>query len=216
MGKSSLCYQSHQNDQLKDIRLTKSIRIVPYRTQFLSIPVPQKPGETLLVHSQPKINPGVLPFLTKVDESSNIYLPFMNNTKGVKEVKQETLLCTFDSLNFETVNDIQTPFERPPLDIHNDFLPKNDQVPPKESSSRTERLTELIKQQQWNHLTREQKSELKSAILDKHKLFIIDKRESDLMKEPPAKINVADPQPSRGPRYRYPEEASSHPAPVRS
>ncbi len=27
------------------------------------------------------------------------------------------------------------------------------------------------------------------------------------MKGPPAKINVADPQPSRGPRYRYPEEA---------
>ncbi len=27
------------------------------------------------------------------------------------------------------------------------------------------------------------------------------------MKRPPAKINVADPQPSRGPRYRYPEEA---------
>ncbi len=28
-----------------------------------------------------------------------------------------------------------------------------------------------------------------------------------ITKEPPAKINVADPQPSRGPRYRYPEEA---------
>ncbi len=29
------------------------------------------------------------------------------------------------------------------------------------------------------------------------------------MKGPPAKINVADPQPSRGPRYRYPEEAKN-------
>ncbi len=27
------------------------------------------------------------------------------------------------------------------------------------------------------------------------------------MKGPPAKINVADPKPSRSPRYRYPEEA---------
>ncbi len=27
------------------------------------------------------------------------------------------------------------------------------------------------------------------------------------MKGPPAKINVADPQPSCGPRYRYPEGA---------
>ncbi len=60
-------------------------------------------------HSQPKINPDSLLFLTKVDDSNDIYLPFMNNTKGVKEVKQGTLLGTFESLNFETVNVIQTP-----------------------------------------------------------------------------------------------------------
>ncbi len=62
-----------QSDQLKDIRLSKSIRIELYQTQFLPIPVPKKPGETLLVHSQPKINPDSLPFLTKVDESNNFY-----------------------------------------------------------------------------------------------------------------------------------------------
>ncbi len=64
----------------------------PYQTQFLPIPVPKNPGETLLVHSQPKINPDSLPFLTKVEDSSNIYLPFINNTKGVEEAKQATLL----------------------------------------------------------------------------------------------------------------------------
>ncbi len=148
-----------------------------------------------------------MPFLTKVDDSSNIYLPFINNTKGVKEVKQGTLLGTFESLNFETVNAIHTPSERPPLEIHNDLLPKNYQLQTKENSSRTESLTELIRQQKWNHLTCEQKAELKSAILDNHELFILDKSELGLMKGPPAKNNVADPQPSRGPRYRYPEEA---------
>ncbi len=54
-----------QKDQLKNIRFTKFLRIEPYQTQFLPIPVPKKPGETLLVHSQPKINPNNLPFLTK-------------------------------------------------------------------------------------------------------------------------------------------------------
>ncbi len=62
----------------------------PYQTQFLPIPVPKNPGETLLVQAQPKISPDSLPFLTKVDDSNNIYLPFINNTKGVKEVKQGT------------------------------------------------------------------------------------------------------------------------------
>ncbi len=197
----------NHSDQVKDIRLTKSIRIEPYQTQFLPILVPENPGETLLVHSQPKINPDSLPFLTKVDDSSNIYLPFINNTKGVKKVKQGTLLGIFESLSFETVSAIQAPSECPPLEIHNNLLPKNDEVQTKENCSRAERFTELIRQQKWNHLTREQKAELKSAILDNHELFILDKSELRLMKGPPAKINVADPQPSRGPKYRYPEEA---------
>ncbi len=181
----------------------------PYQTQFLPIPVSKNPGETLLVHSQPKINTDNLPFPTKVDDSSNIYSPYINNTKGVKEVKQGTLLGTLESLNFETVNAIHTPSEHPPLEIHNDLLPKNDQVPTEENSSRTEHLIELIiiRQQKWNHLTHEQKAELKSAILENHELFILEKSELGLIKGPPEKINVADPQPSRGPKYRYPEEA---------
>ncbi len=85
----------------------------------------------MLVHSQHNINPDSLPFLTKVDENTIIYLPFMNDTKVVKEVKQGTLLGTFVSLNFETVNAIQTPSESPLLEIHNDLLPNNDHVPPK-------------------------------------------------------------------------------------
>ncbi len=56
---------------------------------------------------------------------------------------------------------------------------------------------------------KEQKPELKAAILENHELFILDKNKLGLMKGPPSNINVADPQPSRGPRYRYPEEAKS-------
>ncbi len=141
------------------IRLTKSIRIELYQTQSLPIPVPTNQEENLLVHSQLKINPNSLPFLTKVDDSYNIYLQFMNNTKGVKEVKQETLLWTFESLNFETINAIKTPSERPPLEINKYLLPKNYQVQTKENYSKTERLTELIRQQQLNHLTNEQKAD---------------------------------------------------------
>ncbi len=114
---------------------------------------------------------------------------------------------TIERLNIETVNAIQNPSERPLLEIHNDLLPKKYQLPTEENSSRTERFTELVRQQKWNHLTREQKAELKSAILENHELFILDKSELGLMKGPPAKINVADPQPSHGPRYHYPEEA---------
>ncbi len=53
----------------------------------------------------------------------------------------------------------------PLLEIHNDLPPKNDQVQTKENSSRTERLTELIRQQQWDRLTREQKSRIEISHL---------------------------------------------------
>ncbi len=39
----------NQSDQVKDIRLTKSIRMESYQTQFLPIPVSKNPGEILLV-----------------------------------------------------------------------------------------------------------------------------------------------------------------------
>ncbi len=45
----------NQSDQVKDIRLTKYIRMEPYQTQFLPIPVPKNPEETLLVQAQSKI-----------------------------------------------------------------------------------------------------------------------------------------------------------------
>ncbi len=134
------------------------------------------------------MSPDSLPFLTKVDDNNHIYLPFINNTKGVKEVKQGTFLGTFESLNFETVKAIHTPPERPSLVIHNYLLPKNDDVPTKENSSRTKRLTELIRKQKWTHLTCEQKADLKSAILDNHELFILDKSELGLMKGPAEKL----------------------------
>ncbi len=38
----------NQGDPIKGIRLTKSIRIEPYQTQFLPIPVPKNPRETCL------------------------------------------------------------------------------------------------------------------------------------------------------------------------
>ncbi len=61
-------------------------------------------------------------------------MPFINNTKGVEEVKQGTLRGTFVSLNFETINAIHIPPECPPLEIHNNLLPKNEQVQTKENS----------------------------------------------------------------------------------
>ena len=81
------------------------------------------------------------------------------------------MLGLFEPLNSETVNDFEPHRIHHTLEIQND-LPANDQVNIQQNSSRPESLTELIKQQKWNHLTREQKGELKAAILENHEPFI--------------------------------------------
>ncbi len=77
----------------------------------------------------------------------------------------------------------------------------------KEKGTRNQRLEKLIESQNWQHLTNTEQTQLKQLILEHDPLFILDKNELGLMSGPPAHIKVADPNPSRGPVYRYPEQA---------
>ncbi len=124
----------------------------------------------------------------------------MNDTKGVKEFKTGTLLCSCEHIDTESQHvNKEAVVVHNTLEIQNNLLATTDQV--NTQSYRSEQLAEVIKQQKWKHLTKEQRKELHSAILDKSKL--------GLMTGPSAKINVADPRPSRGPVYCYPEETKT-------
>ncbi len=74
-----------------------------------------------------------------------------------------------------------------------------------EKGTRVQRLRVRIKQQSWGHLTSNERAELETLILDNDPLFILS--EKGLISGPPEHIRVSDPQPCRGPRYRYPEQA---------
>ncbi len=89
--------------------------------------------------------------------------------------------------------------------IHNDLLPQNDKT--SEKGTRTSCLRELIKQQSWGHLTPSERAELETLILENDPLLILSEKELGLISGPPEHIRVSDPQPCRGPRYRYPEKA---------
>ncbi len=49
--------------------------------------------------------------------------------------------------------------------------------------------------------------ELETLILDNNPLFILSEKELGIISGPPEHIRISDPQPCRGPRYRYPEQA---------
>ncbi len=89
--------------------------------------------------------------------------------------------------------------------IHNDLIPQNDQ--PSHQGTRVQKLEELMKRQNWQHLTGSEQIEVCQVILQHDPLFILDEKELGLINGPPPHIKVDDPRPSRGPRYRYPEQA---------
>ncbi len=78
--------------------------------------------------------------------------------------------------------------------IHNDLIPQNDQA--SHQGTRVQKLKELMKRQNWQHLTCSEQVELCQ-----------DEKELGLINGTPAHIKVDDPRPSRGPMYTYPEQA---------
>ncbi len=107
--------------------------------------------------------------------------------------------------SIEKAESIPSPQVHATTQIHNDLLPHNDQV--KHSGTRSQKLREPIKLQNWQHLTAQERDNLRQPILQHDPLFILDDKELGLIKGPSAHIKVENPHPSRGPMYRYPEQA---------
>lgn len=128
--------------------------MTPYQSQLIPIPINENINTTLLVHSHPNVSQNSLPLLTKVSDHNHIYLPFANNTKGVKVFKTGTIVGTyerFDASQSQERNEAEVICNT--REIQNDLLPNADQA--NTSGSRFERLCEMVKQQNWSHLSRE-------------------------------------------------------------
>ncbi len=117
-----------------------------------------------------------------------------------KKLKAGTILGSI-----EKVESIAPPQIYATTQIHNDLLPHSDQA--KHSGTRSQKLRELINSQNWRHLSPSERNSLREVILQHDPLFILDDKELGLIKGPPAHIKIEDPRPSRGPMYRYPEQA---------
>ncbi len=136
----------------------------------------------------------------QVTSEKHIYLPLTNGSKSDKKFKPGTILGSI-----EKVESIPPPQTHATTQIHNDLLPYNDQV--KHSGTRSQKLRELIKSQNWQHLTLPEQDSFRKVILQYDPLFILEDKELGLIKGPPAHIKIEDPRLSRGPMYRYPEQA---------
>ena len=180
-------FQTHQN-----------ITVPPYTSIFCEMKVKGTPGEDLIIYPQGRLTHNSHPFVTRIDDNSVIKVPVVNNSKKPIVHRVGTIIGRYEKGKVE--KELNTP-----LELYNDLLPQSDQ--PQVFGSRKDKLKELINQLDWDYLTDKQKKQLEHLIYNHDELFILGKDELGLLKVPPVKISVADPQPSRGPMYRYPEKA---------
>ena len=88
--------------------------------------------------------------------------------------------------------------------LHNDLLPTLNQIT---EEDRVEKLKQLFRKQDWNHLSQEQQKLIDEIILKHNSLFVVDQNELGKIEGPPAELVLKDPRPVKSPLYRYPEKA---------
>ncbi len=177
-----------------------SEKLPPYQIRFVSVTVKQEPGTTLLVYPQPRFSHNSHPFLVEVNRENAISLPLIIATKCDKTFKPGTILGSCEKVDLAPSPQVNVTQK-----IHNDLIPQTDQV--KHQSTRVHKLRELIKSKNWQHLTRSEQTDLRQLILQHDPQSILDEKELGFISGPPAYIKADDPCPSRGPTYRYPEQA---------
>ncbi len=91
--------------------------------------------------------------------------------------------------------------------IQNDLLPYSDGAD--EGGNRETKIRELLEKEDWSHLPEEDRNNLYSLLTNHNEVLILDNRELGKIQGPPAHLNLANPNPVRGPRYRYPEKAKA-------
>ncbi len=155
----------------------------------------------MLVYPQPRFSHSSHPFIVNVTSEQSIYVPLANTTKKQRTLKKGTIVASYEEVKVPPSSNVNATRRC----IHNDLLPQNEST--SEKGTRVKRLRELIKQQSWGHLTPSQGTELEAIILENDPLFTLSEKELGLSSVPPEHIRVSDPQPCRGPRYRYPEQA---------
>ncbi len=106
--------------------------------------------------------------------------------------------------NYEKAKEVA---EKVRIIIENDLLPHADQ--PGVEGDREGKIRELLDKQNWSHLTEEDRQNLFTLITKHHGAFILEKGELGKIQGPPVHINLANPNPVRGPNYRYPEKAKA-------
>ena len=181
------------------LRVKQKYDMQPYQTLFIPVETREKPGTTLIVYPEKTMKSLTYPFVATVNEDGQVFFPTENYGRAPQKIGPGTLLGTY------TEGIVEESKVCPSFTIDNELMPDLDRV--EEGEDRHEKLKGLLSSLDWNHLNGENKQQLRDLVLRYPELFILGPAEIGTFQLPPAKINVADPNPVRAPRYRYPPAA---------
>ncbi len=181
------------------VNLISSVKLGAHQTRFLDVSIKEAPGTTLIIYPQPLTSHNGHPCLVQVNWENTIHIPITNPSKKMI-LKRGTCLGSYEKVEQPPSRAIRAVRE-----IHNDLLPHHDSVV--QQGTRAQRLDEIIDQLNVEHLSRRERQELCNVIRRHDALYILDKHELGLISGDPVNIKVKDPQSSRSPMYRYPEQA---------
>ncbi|KAK3889724.1 hypothetical protein Pcinc_006290 [Petrolisthes cinctipes] len=187
-----------------NINARVSVHLQPYQTKIVHIAVSEPVGSMLLVTPRHTVSRQVHSVLVQVNEQRLIPSMIYNPAKVDKKLEKGTLLGTYELVENSDGVEIVSPKVRK-TDIVNDMLPDFDTV--EGARTRREKLERLIQEQDWDHLSDEQRQALSSLVLENEALFIVNQQELGTIQGRPVNIKVADPQLCRTSLYRYPEKA---------
>ena len=186
------------------LRLKNKLVLPPSSAGIYAVPINESPGTLLEYQSVLRMRGVGTALCLQVSGERQVSLPLVNNTRSRIILKMGTLVGTYVKIKSE---DLSTPAPScRQVRIKNDLIPEGVEVVSGQGS-REEKLEKLIVQQDFTHLTEEQREALKRVLIENNQVFILDKEELGKFKGVKGHIQLSDPTPTRSPLYRYPERA---------
>ena len=184
-----------------NLHIVSPVILRPNAARIIKIDTHYEPGTVLLLEQKSKYRNTETPILLKVSEEKQLSIPLVNNTNCMVKIKNGTLIGTLKVI--ENINEEANGPNINRIEIINELMPQYENC--EGEGTRVERLERLFDQQNWDHLTEQERFQVKQIVLQYEQLFILDSNELGDIRGPPAHILVRDPRPVRSPVYRYPE-----------
>ena len=186
------------------VRLKKKIVLPQYTTGMYPVQVNESPDSLLEFVAQVGDCQSCTALCIKVNESQEIFVPLVNNTKARITMKAGTLVGSYRKISEQDIGQYVSSCMK--TKIQNNLVPESVDVKC-QGNSREEKLQYLLTQKDFSHLSDNQQKQLHGMLTANHSIFILEDNELGKFKEVQAHIVVSDPTPVRTPNYRYPEKA---------